>query len=267
MPHPKAINYQCPKGIGLILRTMLPEAFVWIQTPPHFRQNSVIPCRIPSSYLNSMKTCSEEGAEKVVVGLAGATIPTGRSSGVEAGSLLDAFESWMAAEQERVFLLCLRILKNQDDADSAAQDTFLKAHHALAGRRLLHLEEPSRWLGRIAVNTCLDILRSRRWRFWRSRAGPEETETVLETAQASQASPEEVLVQRQVALRLSRAVGRLSLRQRTVFVLRHEEDCSFEEIGELLGLDVGTVKSHMARAILKLKTELRDLYGRPSLEQ
>ena len=90
---------------------------------------------------------------------------------------------------------------------------------------------------------------------------------MLEAATASEASPEEALLQRQVARRLSTAVDRLSPRQRTVFVLRHEEDRSFEEIGGLLGLDVGTVKSHMARAIRKLKTELRDLYGRPSLER
>ena len=50
-------------------------------------------------------------------------------------------------------------------------------------------------------------------------------------------------------------------RQRVVFALRHYEDKSLEEIGQILGLDIGTVKAHMFRAVAKLRDELRDLYG------
>ena len=55
---------------------------------------------------------------------------------------------------------------------------------------------------------------------------------------------------------------KLSARQRSVFVLKHYEDRSLEEIAGILNLDVGTVKAHMARAVAKLRTELRDLYVR-----
>jgi RNA polymerase sigma-70 factor (ECF subfamily) len=64
----------------------------------------------------------------------------------------------------------------------------------------------------------------------------------------------------EIGQRLAAALGRLSIRQRTVFTLRHYEDMSLEEIGWLLGLDVGTVKAHMFRAVTKLRVELRDLY-------
>jgi RNA polymerase sigma-70 factor (ECF subfamily) len=67
---------------------------------------------------------------------------------------------------------------------------------------------------------------------------------------------------RDIALRLAAALDRLSPRQRSIFVLRHDEDRSLEEIGAILGLDVGTVKAHMARAVKKLRVELRDLYER-----
>lgn len=210
--------------------------------------------------------CADAETAKVTVGLAMTRAAGDRSAGIEAERLLDAFESWMTSEQERIYMLCAHMLGSRDDADSATQDTFLKAHRALAGSSSRRVDDPARWLSRIAVNTCLDVLRSRRWRFWKHRAGPEESQTMLESAAASQASPEEAVIQQQFARRLTRAMDRLSLRQRTVFVLRHEEDRPFEEIGELLGLDVGTVKSHMARAIRKLKTELRDLYVRSSLE-
>jgi RNA polymerase sigma-70 factor (ECF subfamily) len=60
---------------------------------------------------------------------------------------------------------------------------------------------------------------------------------------------------------LTIALGRLSPRQRAVFTLRHYDEMSLEEIGEVLGLDVGTVKAHMFRAVSKLREDLRDLYG------
>ena len=65
---------------------------------------------------------------------------------------------------------------------------------------------------------------------------------------------------REIAARLAAALGGLSPRQRSIFILKHYEDRSLEEIADLLRLDVGTVKSHMARALVKLRTELRDLY-------
>ena len=64
----------------------------------------------------------------------------------------------------------------------------------------------------------------------------------------------------QISARLEMALGRLSARQRAVFTLRHYEGRSLEEIATLLGLDVGTVKAHMFRAVSKLREELRDLY-------
>jgi RNA polymerase sigma-70 factor (ECF subfamily) len=65
---------------------------------------------------------------------------------------------------------------------------------------------------------------------------------------------------RQLAARMERSLMVLSERQRAVFALRHYEDRSLEEIAGILGLDVGTVKAHLSRALAKLRTELRDLY-------
>ena len=58
-------------------------------------------------------------------------------------------------------------------------------------------------------------------------------------------------------------MDRLSDRQRAVFTLRHYEDRSLDEIAVLLDLDVGTVKAHMARAMVKLREDLKDLYALP----
>ena len=124
------------------------------------------------------------------------------------------------------------------------------------------LDDPGKWLTRIAVNTCLDRLRSRRWQLWRRRPQPEDEAAILQLAQATDPNAEDQAFARQIRQRLDGAVGKLSLRQRAVFSLRHYEDRSLAEIAEILNLDVGTVKVHLFRAMEKLREELHDLYVR-----
>ena len=173
--------------------------------------------------------------------------------------LASEFGAWMAAEQRRIFALCRRLLQDPDEANSATQDVFLKAYQALVKDDSKGLDDPSRWLTRIAVNACLDRLRSRKWRFWRKSPSGDDGAT-LDRAPSKAPEAEDRYFASQIAARLEAALGRLSARQKAVFTLRHYEDKSLEEIGGLLGLDVGTVKAHMFRAVSKLREELRDLY-------
>jgi len=172
------------------------------------------------------------------------------------------FEAWMAGEQRRIYLLCLRLLRNGDEADSAVQDTFIKSFRALQRSGGSEIREPAKWLTRIAINTCMDRLNSGRWMFWRRRLSGDHEQTLLQLMPAKGLSQEEVLIEREKLKRLNQSLLRLSARQRSVFVLRHDEGLSLVEIAEVLGLDVGTVKAHLARAVSKLREELRDLYAR-----
>src|SRR5229473_1915506 len=151
----------------------------------------------------------------------------------ETGLIRD-FGTWMASEQRRVYALCQHFLQDRDDADCATQDVFLKAYQAIQREDAKALDDPARWLTRIAVNTCLDRLRSRKWQIWRRRPSPEDEAAILAMT-ASQAPESEAQC----------FAGEISL----------------EEIGKVLGLDVGTVKAHMFRAVGKLREDLRDLYG------
>jgi RNA polymerase sigma-70 factor (ECF subfamily) len=182
---------------------------------------------------------------------------------VESGSLAPAsdFGGWVLSEQKRVFLLCLRMLQDSEEADSATQDVFMKAYKALQSRTAA-IDEPSRWLTRIAVNTCLDRLRSRRWQFWRKRPGSQDEALILGSAKSGSPDAEDQMFARQIEARLQASMIKLSDRQKAVFTLKHFEDHSLEEIGAILGLDVGTVKAHMSRAVAKLRVELADLYKR-----
>lgn len=178
----------------------------------------------------------------------------------EAATPMGDFAGWMASEQRRVYLLCQRMLGDSDDADTATQDAFLKAYLALE-KGGDGIEDLTRWITRIAVNTCLDRLRSRKWHFWRKRPSPEDEELILAMAPAGAPDQEDQLFATQIGWRLAAALDKLSDRQRAVFTLRHYDDLSLGAIAEMLDLDVGTVKAHMARALSKLREELKDLYA------
>jgi RNA polymerase sigma-70 factor (ECF subfamily) len=158
------------------------------------------------------------------------------------------------------------MLCDPDEAASAAQDVFFKAYRALE-ERSGEIQDPGRWLTRIAVNTCLDRLRSRRWQLWRKRPKAEDEEIILAMAPAPGPDAEDKVFSRQIGERLAEAVSKLPGRQRAVFTLRHFENRSLEQIADLLGLEVGTVKAHMARAVAKLRVELMDLYSPRKREQ
>lgn len=169
------------------------------------------------------------------------------------------FSDWVSAEQRRIFLLCHRMLQDREEADSATQDAFLKAYKSLLASNS-PVDDPAKWLTRIAVNTCLDRLRSRRWQFWRKRPDPQNEDLILTMAASNAPTAEDQIFATEIHHRLAVAMDRLSGRQRAVFALKHFEDRSLEEIAEILGLDVGTVKAHMARAVAKLREDLQDLY-------
>jgi len=172
------------------------------------------------------------------------------------------FEALMAREQKRIFLLCLRMLRDRDEADTATQDAFVEVYKTMKKPGGPAILEPAKWLTRVALNTCYDRMRSKRWRFWQRHSSNADGEVLLRLLPAMGPDQEDAAAAQDISRRLAIALERLSLRQRAVFILRHEEDRSIEEIAGIMGLDTGTVRAHMARAIKKLREELRDLYVR-----
>jgi RNA polymerase sigma factor (sigma-70 family) len=154
--------------------------------------------------------------------------------------LVHDFAAWMTSEQRRVYSLCQRFLQDRDEADSATQDVFLKAYQALKRDDAQELDDPARWITRIAVNTCLDRLRSRKWQFWRKRPSAEDEQTILSMAASRSPGADDHYFASEIGARLNAAMDKLSPRQRAV----------------------GTVKAHMFRAITKLREDLKDLYGK-----
>ena len=180
---------------------------------------------------------------------------------IHVGADLRDFSAWMASEQKRIFLLCRRMLQDPDEADSATQDVFLKAYRALSNKsEPQDLDNPTRWVTRIAVNTCLDRLRSKAWKIWRCRAAADDERFILDSTPGTVPDAESQMFAKQIQRRLELGLAKLSNRQRAVFSLRHYDAMSLEDIAGILKLDIGTVKAHLFRAVAKMREELKDLY-------
>jgi RNA polymerase sigma-70 factor (ECF subfamily) len=137
-----------------------------------------------------------------------------------------AFEELVIAYQHHVFGVAVRMLGNRAEAEEVAQETFLRAHRALpefrADSRL------GTWLYAIASRLCLTRL----------------------------ASPHRRLARGDDAVLAAAAIAALPEERRIVVILRDVEGLTYEEIGEALGLEPGTVRSRLHRARMDLKAKL-----------
>jgi RNA polymerase sigma-70 factor (ECF subfamily) len=167
----------------------------------------------------------------------------------------DALEPLMGRHYRRVYRIALGYLRNPEDALDVVQETFVKAYEH-AGR-WDGAAEVAPWLARIAVNQSIDRYRRNRRR--RQSFSPLEEGDHQESLAASDVSPERHTLSGQIGDRIARAVLGLPETQRAVFVLRHYEEMSLEEIATALGLRLGTVKSSLHRAVHRLRERLSGL--------
>ena len=170
---------------------------------------------------------------------------------------MDAFEDLVRKYQQRVYALCRRLTGAHQSADDLAQETFIKAYFALARFDAEWRLYP--WLRRIALNTGLNYLKSRR----RERPLDEAALGPRRMPFSPPADgPEERLERAEFEERFERAVASLPSDQRSVFVLRFHEGLSYDEISRALDVPVGTVMSRLNRARQRLKDLLADSLAR-----
>jgi RNA polymerase sigma-70 factor (ECF subfamily) len=159
-----------------------------------------------------------------------------------------AFEELVTTYQHRVFGVALRMLSNRAEAEEIAQETFLRAHRALAEFR--GEARLGTWLYAIASRLCLNRL----------AAGPRRHERsddiALAQAPAEGADAVAALERDELEAALHEAVAALPEERRIVVVLRDLEGLSYEEIGEVLGVPLNTVRTRLHRARLDLKAKL-----------
>jgi RNA polymerase sigma factor (sigma-70 family) len=164
----------------------------------------------------------------------------------------EALAPLMERHYQRLHRIVLAYLRDADEALDVVQETFVKAFtHAGSWQEQA---EVGPWLTRIAVNKAIDRYRrgKRRW----LAEEPLEQDGQGPTFEVDDPSPERRVLGRELADRIGVAVRSLPERQRAVFVLRHYEEMSLEEIGQTLGLKIGTVKSTLHRAVHHLRERL-----------
>lgn len=170
------------------------------------------------------------------------------------------FDELVRRNQKRIFRLLMSLLRDEDAADTLTQECFLKAYKKRSSFR--GESSVDTWLYRIAVNLARDYQRSKRQGFWKKMfsATPEtEDETSpLDTVAHDGADAEKQLLAREEAEQVWFAVKRLSENQREVFVLRYSEELSLEEIAQALDMQLGTVKSHLNRALTAVRKRLEE---------
>lgn len=152
-----------------------------------------------------------------------------------------AFGSLVETYQRPVFALTYRMLGDLSEAEDAAQETFLRAYSRL------HQYDPkhkfSTWLFSIANNHCIDRLRKRRVQF----VGLDDSPAVF-TLEGESARPEQEALAAEQAEEMHALVNQLEPEYRTPLVLRYWNECSYQEIADVMEISVAAVKSRLFRA-------------------
>ena len=160
-----------------------------------------------------------------------------------------------------IHALVARMVGQGPEAEDLVQEVFLKAFRGIGGFR--GASSFKTWLYQIATNTCLNHLAKAERRYHHDSLDQpvgEEGEATLGDRLASTAiQPEEAALASDVYRRVEEAVNRLSPEFRSVLVLRDLQDLSYEEVADTLGINLGTVKSRLARARKQVQQWLSDL--------
>ncbi len=164
----------------------------------------------------------------------------------------EAFGVLVERYERAVYHLCLRTMRDPDEARDCAQEAFFKAYRSLATYK--PDSKFSTWIFSIAYHACCDRL-ARRKRF--------SDEAIPERADPAP-GPAQIAARNEEARALHAAIDALPEKYRTVVTLYHLQGRQYEEIAEVLGLPLGTVKTHLFRAKDHLrKTLLRERLGDP----
>ena len=163
----------------------------------------------------------------------------------------DAFELLVRAHEKLVYNLALRMLHNEQDALDASQEAFFRAYRGLSSFR--GDSKFSVWLYRLTSNVCLDMLR-RQGRTETVSLTPEEGEE--RSLPDDRFDPERELEKKELRRAVREGLQSLDPAFREALVLREINGLSYEEIGQVMDLEPGTVKSRIFRARRKLASYL-----------
>jgi RNA polymerase sigma-70 factor (ECF subfamily) len=161
---------------------------------------------------------------------------------------LDAFNQLVAFYQDYLFALVVRVVNDRDAAADAVQEAFFSCYRNLSRFRGDSFRS---WLTRIALNAATDVLRYRKRR--PADPFPEWEDEAWQPPADESESPERQAMQKQASRMLAGAMAQITDDQRTAILLYDVEGYDYQEIADMTGVSLGTVKSRIHRGRLALR--------------
>ena len=165
----------------------------------------------------------------------------------------ESFNQLILRWERPIYALAYRTIGREEDARDVCQETFLRAFRALPGFR--GQAKFSSWLYRIALNLCRDWMRrERRSPMMQAPEGVDLMELAAETEPSE--SIEDLVARQDLTEVVKRAMARLPEGQRTAIVLKEYHGLTFQEIADLVGCPLSTVKTRLYQGLTILRREL-----------
>jgi RNA polymerase sigma-70 factor, ECF subfamily len=173
-----------------------------------------------------------------------------------------AYRELLGRYQRPVFSLIYRMVRDREQAEDLAQETFVKVFNNI--ERYDPRYKFSSWIFKIASNLTIDFLRKKEPETLslegsRHAHTAEQAEATRITVEARDANPEEFVAARELGVEIEQAIGELRPEYRTAILLRHVEGRPYEEIAEIMEIPLGTVKTYIHRARSELRGTLAHL--------
>lgn len=167
-----------------------------------------------------------------------------------------AFDKIVIKHKNMVFGLCYKILNNFDDADDCSQEIFVKVYRSL--HNFQFKSAFTTWLYRIAVNTCKNKLNSLEFRQKKKDRSLEQVKNFEQGTGNS--TPDKVVEVNETNRIVQEVIQALPAKYKILIILRDMEGKSYDDIAQITGLKLGTVKSKLSRARDLLKEKLKGAF-------
>ena len=177
---------------------------------------------------------------------------------------MDSFNQLILRWERPIYALAYRVIGQEEDARDVAQETFLRAFRALPGFK--GQAKFSSWIYRIALNLCRDWIRRKR----RTPVSqmPEDLDLAdLAAERGPSESVEDLVARRELSAVVEEAMTLLPEEQRTAVILKEYHGMTFQEIADLQGVPLSTVKTRLYQGLSVLRKHLKDKAPTPPLGQ
>jgi RNA polymerase sigma factor (sigma-70 family) len=180
---------------------------------------------------------------------------------------LQAFQQFIEKYQRLVTHMVFRMILNESDREEICQDVFLKVYQNLS--KFEFQSKLSTWISKITYNTCMNYLQKKKALLYddlkireneSDSAIFEHSPSNLDSVKGEVPLPDETVISQEISEMLYVELNNLPAQYRTMITLYHLDNLSYDEIGEIMGMPMGTVKNYLFRARKLLKEKLLEKY-------